>query len=75
MMMRPASIRGRQVGFNGLFVPGRVAHHFTAFADALIRLDVCTCGHFLQKDLDWFGTFLALERESAGRFIAHFFLA
>jgi len=36
-------------------------HHFTAFADALIRLDMGTSGNLLQEDLDWLCAFLAFE--------------
>ena len=41
-------------------------HDFTAFADALVRLDVGTRGYFLQEDLDWLGAGLAFEGQETG---------
>jgi hypothetical protein len=55
-----------------ILLSGRIAHHFTAFADALIRLDVRTGRDLLQVDLDGLRTFLAFEGERASRFVSHF---
>jgi hypothetical protein len=52
-MMRPVAIASRQVGFDGILFAGRMPPDFAAFADALVRLDMRTGGHFLQKNLDW----------------------
>lgn len=63
MVMRPFAAAGSQIGRNGVLLTSRVPHHFAALANALIRLDVRACRHFLQEDLDWLGALLALERE------------
>jgi hypothetical protein len=41
-------------------------HHFTAFADALVRLDMRAGRHLLQENLDWFRTGLAFEGKETG---------
>jgi hypothetical protein len=40
--------------------------YFTAFADALVRLDVGAGRHFLQEDLDWLRTGFAFEGQDTG---------
>jgi hypothetical protein len=45
-----------------------VALDFTAFANALVGLDVRAGGHFLQGDLDRLGAFGALEGQETGGF-------
>jgi hypothetical protein len=65
MMMRPHTVRRRQVRFDRVFLSGCMTHDFAAFADTLIWLDMGTCGYFLQKYLDRFCAFLALESERA----------
>jgi hypothetical protein len=45
--------------------------YFTAFADALIRLDMGTSRNLLQEDLHWLPAFLAFESKSTGRFDWH----
>jgi len=43
-----------------------MAHHFAAFADTLIWLDMGTSGNLLQEDLDWLRAFFAFEGKNTG---------
>jgi hypothetical protein len=65
MMMHPAAVAGGDKGINRILLPGGMAHHFTAFADALVRLDVGTGGNLLQEYLDGFSALLAFEGQGA----------
>jgi hypothetical protein len=40
--------------------------HFTALADALVRLDMRAGRHFLQKHLDWLRARFAFEGKETG---------
>ena len=64
--MRPLAVSGGKKGRNGVFLPGRVPHHFAALANALIRLDMRAGRHLLQEHLDWLGALLALESKDTG---------
>jgi hypothetical protein len=46
-------------------------HDFTAFADALVGLDMGTGGYFLQEYLDWLGAGPAFEGQKTGWFGWH----
>ena len=65
MMMHPAAVAGSDEGINGVLLSGGMAHHLTAFADALIRLDVGTGGNLLQEYLDGLSALLAFEGQGA----------
>ena len=65
MMMHPAAVAGSDERLHRILLPGGMAQYFTAFADALVRLDVGTGGHLLQKYLDGFCALLAFEGQDA----------
>jgi hypothetical protein len=73
VMVRPQGIRRRQVGFHRLFLPGGMAHDFTAVADALIGLDMRAGGYFLQEYLYRLAAGFAFKGQDAGGFAAHLF--
>ncbi len=72
VMMGPAAVRRSEEGLDCIFLSGRMTQHFTAAADALIRLDMGTGGYFLQENLDGLRAFLAFELQGAGGLVAHF---
>jgi hypothetical protein len=61
----------RHKACHGILVAGCVAQYFTAFAHALIRLNVRAGGHLLQEYLNRFFTRFAFEGQDAGWFIGH----
>jgi hypothetical protein len=54
-----------------VLVAGCMALQFAAAADTLIRLDMRTGGHLLQKDLDRFRALGAFETQKADGLIGH----
>jgi hypothetical protein len=74
MMVMVAEVecfRRSEVSVHHLLIAGGMMHHGTAFADALIRLDMGTSRHLLQFELYRLVALLALECEETGGFIAH----
>jgi hypothetical protein len=65
-VVRPVAAAGSQIGFDSVFLPGGIPQHLTALANALIRLDMGTGRHFLQKHLDWLRTGFAFEGKETG---------
>src|SRR5438128_364496 len=61
MMVKPVAVIGCQVGRDSLFLAGGMAYYFTAFANALVGLDMGTGGHLLQENLDRLGAGFAFE--------------
>lgn len=66
MVVRPVCPARGDIRVDRIFLAGRVAHDFTAFANALVRLDMRAGRHFLQEDLDWFCAGLAFEGQETG---------
>jgi hypothetical protein len=62
----PVAVARCHIGCDSIFLSGSVPQDFTAFADALVRLDVGAGGHFLQEDLDWLRTGFAFEGQDTG---------
>ena len=64
-MMYPSAVAGSDKGIDRILLPGGMAHHFTAFTDALVRLDMGTGGNLLQEYLHGFSALLAFEGQGA----------
>lgn len=70
-MMCPIPISGCHIGRNSVFLPGCMAHHLAAFADAMVWLDMRAGRYLLQEDLDWLRADFAFESEDTGGFGWH----
>jgi hypothetical protein len=74
-MMVVMDFTGCHKARDSILVASSVTEHFSAFADALIRLNVRTSRDFLQKYLNRFCASLAFESQEACGCIGHdFFL-
>lgn len=71
MVMRPSIVRiGEEIGHRFL-IPRGVIAHFSAFADALIGLDMRAGGYFLQVQGNRLCALGAFEGQGTCRFGAH----
>lgn len=64
----------RQKILHHLLIAGRVVHHHTAFADALIRLNMRAGRHLLQLELNRFAALRAFEVKKTCGFHTHVYL-
>ena len=71
MVVKPFTAARGDIGIDGFFLACRMPHDFTAFANALVGLDVGAGRYFLQEHLDRLGTRLALEGQETGWFGWH----
>lgn len=66
MMVCPVVAAYGYIRLDRFFLPSGMAQHFTALADALVRLNMGAGGHFLQKHLDWLRAGFAFEGKGTG---------